>query len=169
MSTKPFNNRVLFSALLAAASCTACADQAAVSDPFAWCAQQGDTEIIGGPLPGKLVSAMVAQGLVAEEAPPHVQQANDWRCMEGQVWVCPLGANLPCAEKADLSREPSQAVADWCQANAGADVPAYVTGRATVFSWKCDGTTAVIQRQVSAADPAGFLSAFWYPLEEPES
>ena len=58
---------------------------------------------------------------------------------------------------------------EFCQANAGAEaIPAAVTGRATVYSWQCDGETPAIVEQVFTADEQGYLAAFWYELTPPE-
>lgn len=151
---------------------TACSPGETIEDPFAWCAAAGTTGLVDnkhtdGAFPAPLVNAMVAQGLMTADAPAQVQQANRWRCMNGAVLVCPLGANLPCAEKADLSREPSQAMSSWCEANANSDIPAYVTGRATVYRWKCNGTTAAVDQQIATADDEGYLAEFWYSLDDP--
>ena len=158
----------LFAAMLLATLNTGCTQQESISDPFAWCAQQVSSAIIEGQFPEALISAMVTQDLVSADAPPQFQQGNRWRCMDGAVWVCPLGANLPCAEKANLSREPTQAMSVWCEDNPGSGIPAYVTGRATVFSWKCEDTKAVVEKQVSSADQAGYLAEYWYPLDRPK-
>lgn len=141
-----------------------------IQDPFGFCAKAGDSEVIpfgrtGGSFPESLAAAMTEQGLIRADAPSPVKQANRWRCMDGQVVVCPLGANLPCAEKADLSRDPSPGLVTYCRDNPGATVPAYVTGRATVYSWECVDSMPSIDHQVFTPDAAGYLSEFWYRLE----
>ncbi len=85
--------------------------------------------------------------------------------MNGNVWVCHFGANLPCQEKADTSQTPTSEMQDYCKANPTADnIPAAVTGRATVYEWGCkDGKPAVV-KQVFQSDPRGFLANFWYEL-----
>ena len=82
-----------------------------------------------------------------------------------EVWVCHFGANLPCQEKANTSQEASQEMQDYCQANPETDViPAAVTGRATVYEWKCTGGEPKVVRQVFQSDPQGYLADFWYEL-----
>jgi hypothetical protein len=39
-----------------------------------------------------------------------------------------------------------------------------VTGRATVFEWRCDGGTPAIARQVAQADAEGYLAGIWYEI-----
>jgi hypothetical protein len=85
--------------------------------------------------------------------------------MDGQVWVCHFGANLPCQEKADTSQVPTAEMQEFCSANPATEViPAAVTGRATVYEWKCtDGQPAIV-KQVFQSDPQGYLADFWYEL-----
>ena len=142
---------------------------APIQDPVAYCAETGDSDVVsrdrtGGAFPDSLATAMVEQGLISDDEPAQARQASQWRCMGGNVWVCPVGANLPCGEKADLSREPTAAMTDFCKQNPGAGMPAYVTGRATIFSWTCDGATPAIENQAFTADAAGYLSEFWHEV-----
>ena len=148
--------------------------QAAISDPFAYCATVGTddstvTDPGNGDLPDVLVQAMIDQNIVSADAPASIQEAAYWRCMDGNVWVCTVGANLPCTEKADMSETPAPAMDEFCQSNPGSDfIPAYVTGRATVYTWKCDGTTAIVDQQVFTPDAEGYLSEFWTELAPPQ-
>ncbi len=147
---------------------------AAESDPFAYCASVGTDdmpagETVDGELPDVIVQGMIAQDLVSADAPEAIQQAAQWRCMDGNVWVCVVGANLPCGEKADLSDTPTDAMSEFCQANANADaIPAAVTGRATVYSWQCDGETPTVIEQLFTADAQGYLAEFWTELTPPQ-
>jgi hypothetical protein len=89
-----------------------------------------------------------------------------WRCMDGELYACTVGANLPCAEKADTRREPSAAVSEFCRQNPGADViPMAVTGRTTVFEWRCADARPTIVRQIAQPDGAGYLANIWYAIE----
>jgi hypothetical protein len=140
------------------------------SDPFAYCAAVGtidapDARYNGPEMPDSVVQGLIEQGIVSADAPPEFQKSAVWRCMNGQVWVCHFGANLPCQEKADVAKTPTPEMEDFCTANPAADViPAAVTGRATVYEWKCsEGKPAVI-RQVFQVDPQGYLADFWYEL-----
>ena len=126
-------------------------------------------ETVDGQLPDVIVQGMIAQDLISADAPEAIQQAAQWRCMDGNVWVCVVGANLPCGEKADLSDTPTDAMTEFCQANANADaIPASVTGRATVYSWKCDGETPTVIEQLFTADAQGYLAEFWTELTPPQ-
>ena len=54
---------------------------------------------------------------------------------------------------------------EFCTANPAAEViPAAVTGRATVYEWKCNEGQPEVVRQVFQVDPQGFLADFWYAL-----
>ena len=88
--------------------------------------------------------------------------------MAGRVYACTVGANLPCSAKADERRQPSPATTDYCRENAEADaVPAYVTGRATVYAWCCLNGRPAIVRQVASPDARGYLSDIWTELARP--
>jgi predicted secreted protein len=98
---------------------------------------------------------------------PRDQLANSsfWRCMNGKVYACTVGANLPCQEKADTNKTPSAALNDFCKTNPSASViPAVVTGRATVYEWKCVAGKPEIVKQLFNPDARGFLADFWYEI-----
>ena len=82
------------------------------------------------------VPKAVAQGLrkalgVSTAAPLEPFLHNSfWRCMNGVVYACTVGANLPCQERADTSRKPTESMTNFCHNNPQAEViPAVVTGR----------------------------------------
>ena len=52
---------------------------------------------------------------------------------------------------------------NYCQANANA-IPAFVTGRATVYEWSCQNGVATPGRQVMQVDARGFLANIWYAI-----
>lgn len=139
-------------------------------DPFAYCAAAGtidvpDDRYTGTDLPDSVVQAMVRQGIVSADAPPDFQKNAVWRCMDGNVWLCHFGANLPCQEKADTSQEPSAEMNDFCTANPTAEViPAAAIGRTTIYEWRCSAGTPAIVKQVLTADAQGYLAEFWYQL-----
>jgi hypothetical protein len=139
--------------------------------PFAYCAAVGTIDAPDDRYDGPRMPDAVARGLkdaagMAPDAPDELlAESSIWRCMGGKVYACTVGANLPCSEKADTSREPSQAVVDFCRQNAGVDViPMVVTGRATVFEWRCEGSTPAIVRQFTHPDAEGYLSGIWYEI-----
>jgi hypothetical protein len=145
-------------------------EQALYDDPFAYCAAVGtvdapDARYNGPEMPDSVIQGLIQQGIVSADAPPEFQKSAVWRCMNGQVWVCHFGANLPCLEKADTSQVPTSEMEDFCNTNPTADsIPAAVTGRATVYEWKCNEGKPEVVRQVFQVDPQGYLADFWYEL-----
>ena len=146
------------------------AGQETYGDPFAYCQAVGtidtpDARYAGETVPAAVVLGLIRQGVVTTDAPPAFQNQAVWRCVDGQVWACHFGANLPCQEKADTSQTPTAEMTDFCKNNRNAEViPAAVTGRATVFQWRCTGDKATVVKQVFTPDAQGFLKDFWYPL-----
>jgi len=152
-----------------------CVLKAEVKDPFAFCATIGNSPVLPAAdealrrlLPQALLIPMREQGLAKADQPEKVQLAAHWRCMDSAVYVCPIGANLPCSEPANLSQVPSSAMQVFCVANPAADgIPAYITGRATIFQWSCADGVAVAGKQQFNADAQGYLAEFWHRLENP--
>lgn len=145
--------------------------QARFSDPFAYCAAVGTIDAPDSRYTGPKVLEVVAQGLkkafgAPADAPLEPFLRNTfWRCMDGQVYACTVGANLPCQERADASRKPAQGMTDFCEENPHAEViPAFVTGRATVYEWACANGAPEVVRQFAQPDARGFLSNIWYAI-----
>ena len=140
-------------------------------DPFAYCAAAGTIDTPDEPYVGPAAPEVVIEDLrekadISEDAPDDwVAAGTVWRCMNGDVWACFVGANLPCSERADTSTTPRPEMEEFCDANPNADaIPAAVTGRATVYEWRCvDGIPQVV-KQVLTPDARDFLSEFWYQL-----
>ena len=146
------------------------AEQSPYDDPFTYCTAVGtidtpDERYNGPEMPDSIIQAMIRQGIVSADAPLEFQQNAVWRCMDNSVWVCHFGANLPCQEKADTSQVPTSGMEDYCGENPTADtIPAFATGRATVYEWACqDGKPEVI-KQLFNSDAQGYLADFWYEL-----
>jgi hypothetical protein len=86
-------------------------------------------------------------------------QAN-YRCMNGKVLACFVGANLPCA-KMNGARDNPGADA-FCKTNPNDDVvPAFATGHDAVYSYKCRNGKAVVTGAVWALDKRGFAKKLW--------
>jgi hypothetical protein len=143
---------------------------ATYTDPFAYCKAVGTIDAPGPAYTGPKVPADVAKGLQqalnAPDTPLDVLEAGSfWRCMDGHVYACFVGANLPCEAKANTDRTPTQDEIDFCQQNPNSDfIPAVVTGRETVYEWRCTDGTPEIVRQVFQPDARGFISNIWYEL-----
>ncbi len=145
----------------------------AYTDPFAYCAALGTIDAPDARYTGEAVPEVVIRGFIraaelaaGDEALEMFRQTTIWRCMNGQVYACNYGANLPCDSKADTSAEPTREMKDFCAQNPGADaIPMSVTGHAVIYSWGCQGDTPEIRAQIDQADEAGYLSRIWYALE----
>jgi hypothetical protein len=149
---------------------TAQATPVTYTDPFTYCAAVGTIDTPGSDYVGPGVPESVAQGLQkalnAPDTPIDVlENGSSWRCMDGSVYACFVGANLPCEAKANTDQTPTQAEIDYCQQNPDSDfIPAAVTGHETVYSWRCLGGAPEIVEQVVQPDAQGFLSNIWYEI-----
>lgn len=139
------------------------------TDPFAYCAAVGTVDQPDGRWAGPPVPDAVLEGLIraadipSDTSREHLARTTYWRCMGGRVYACFVGANLPCQARADTRRTPSPAMRQYCRANPGAEsIPAVVTGRETVYAWRCTGNRPTIVRQVARPDARGFLENIWY-------
>ena len=160
--------------LLAACTTPPAPETGAVTfdDPFAYCAAVGtidapDARYTGAQPPAAVVAGLRAAFDAPADAPAEFfEQGAVWRCAEGQVKACFVGANLPCQEKADPSETPNAGTIAFCQENPNAEVaPAAATGRATLFTWSCVDGAPVRGEQVAQADAQGFIADFWYLIE----
>ncbi|MEX1018492.1 MAG: hypothetical protein WDZ49_02480 [Litorilinea sp.] len=145
---------------------------AGYADPFAYCAAVQTIDAPDADYTGPDVPESIAVGLRVEFDTPETplsffQDSTVWRCMDGLVYACSVGANLPCSEKADLSTEPSDAIVTYCEENPTSDfIPMVVTGRATVYQWSCADGEPQVGETISAVDAQGFLADIWYAIDE---
>lgn len=145
------------------------------SDPFAYCAAVGtldapDARYTGEPVPQVVIDGYLeAAGLTSTTEPPDMlQKGTTWRCMDGRVYACNVGANLPCSSKANLDKTPTAEMADYCKANPNSDfIPMSVTGHETVYSWHCVKDVPEMLEQVSQVDAAGYIADIWYEIPQP--
>jgi hypothetical protein len=151
-------------------SLTSAAQGTTYSDPFAYCAAVGTIDAPDARYSGPSVPDEVARGLrTATQAPPDApldqfRSGSFWRCMDGKVYACTVGANLPCQEQANTSQAPTAAMTNYCRTNPNGDIPAFVTGRATIYAWSCANGVATSGRQVAQVDDRGFLANIWYAI-----
>ena len=88
---------------------------------------------------------------------------NDWRCMDGRVWICHIGADGRACNKLSSDPAPSQPVREFCAANPGADfVPMFVIGDSAT-TWRCHGPTPEPLAS-ERLDRRGFITKAWRPL-----
>ena len=137
-------------------------------DPFAYCAAVGnidtpDARVLGPKVPELITKAMQK---IAPNAPlDQLSKAVYWRCMNGKVYGCFVGANIPCWTKADTSRTPRPEMNDFCKTQPNAEsIPAFAAGRETIYEWRCKNGTAEVAKQVFTLDARGYVTDFWYEL-----
>lgn len=158
--------------LLCSCSCLkTCPADKAMNDPFAYCAAAGNIDIPSAPYSGPAMPKAVIDGLrtalKAENIPESVLvNGSFWRCMGGRVYACFTGANLPCMAKADTSKTPDVAMLRFCTDNPQAEIiPASVTGRFTVYQWRCRNGLPEAVKQTATPDANGFISEYWYEIK----
>ena len=144
------------------------------TDPFQYCAAVGtidrpDARYIGPAVPPSIAAGLRrAFGAPADAPLEPFTRGTSWRCMAGKVYACTVGANLPCDAKADVTTTPSEPIAQFCRQHPDSDVvPMVVTGRATVYEWRCRGGAGVAVRQFAQPDARGYLSNIWFELAPP--
>ena len=142
-------------------------------EPWATCREVGDRDE-PAPLPSSpdgspALLASVRQAFeLADDTPDEVVTAwTLWRCADGETLACVVGANLPCGEQADASRTPSDPMREYCRGASDGDIPAVVTGRTTVFTWRCLAGEPEAGEAWSEPDSRGFHRALWRRIEPP--
>lgn len=147
---------------------------ASYSDAFAYCSAVGTIDQVDARYSGAKVPDNVIAGLRKALNSPS-DMPNDlfvkgafWRCMAGHVYVCFVGANLPCDAKANTDKTPTQAEIDYCKQNPNADfIPAAVTGHETIYNWKCNKDAPEAGPAVVEIDAQGYQSNIWYQIQAP--
>jgi len=144
------------------------------SDPFAYCAAVGTADTPDVRYTGPRMPDVLAQGLkkasgASADAPIEMFTTGAyWRCMDGKVYACTIGANLPCDSKANTDKTPTQPELDFCAANPTSDViPADVTGHDTIYAWICKAGQPAIDKQVFQVDKQGYIVEIWYEIPAP--
>jgi len=143
-----------------------------VSDPFAYCERVGTDDRLTGAGSAsteatvKILEPYVRAALRLPAAAPLPARSVFWRCMQGKVYVCAVGANLPCGSKADRAkRNPGAEI--YCRENpAATDVPAFATGHETIYSWRCAAGKAVRGAPFAELDRRGFRSDIWHVVTQ---
>jgi len=87
-----------------------------------------------------------------------------FRCANGHVLVCTVGANLTCGP-ANTSRTPGSGQVAWCRERPNdAFIPAVATGHDTIYTWRCHNGAPQIIRQTLDADARGYIVQYWKQL-----
>jgi hypothetical protein len=139
-----------------------------VSDPFDYCGLVGTDDHVfgaGGDSSGAAGRILVPYLRAALELPEgSMLPAGSvfWRCMQGKVYVCAVGANLPCGSKAHRARR-NPGAATYCRDNpAATGVPAFATGHERIYSWRCVEGKAVRGAPIADLDRRGFRRDIWH-------
>jgi hypothetical protein len=131
----------------------------AQTSPAEYC-RQIETDDTLRAVPLSLVPAVVRLFQLEGMPVQQVQRSTYFRCAERHLLVCTVGANLACG-KAETRRDLPGVVA-WCMEHAGSrNIPAYVTGHATIYQWRCDGPRPVASRSALSVDHREFISQNW--------
>jgi hypothetical protein len=138
----------------------------ASGDPFAYCARVGSRDALdGGSSPlsesfrTRLASALGLASDAAIDAGGYY-----WRCMDGAVYVCAVGANIPCAAKADHAKRNAGAEAYCREIGDAAFVPAFAAGHDTLYAWSCKAGIAQRGKPLGRLDRQGYRVDFWHRL-----
>jgi hypothetical protein len=136
------------------------------SDPFAYCSRIGTIDKPSGgasPVPTVLAPYLArALGLSADSG--FRPETYYWRCMNGAVYVCAVGANIPCDAKANRSKRNFGAE-KYCQENREASVvPAYATGHGGIYAWSCSLGSAVRGKRMVKLDGRGYRIDIWHQV-----
>ncbi|PWE75476.1 hypothetical protein XF30_00650 [Bradyrhizobium sp. SUTN9-2] len=99
----------------------------------------------------------------AEPDPSTFATQAQYRCMDGRVTVCFIGANLPCV-KINTAKDNPGADAFCRNTPDDAPVAAYATGHESAYSFKCRAGRAVVDRQTWKLDKRGFAEKIWTTL-----
>jgi hypothetical protein len=101
-----------------------------------------------------------------EPNPSAFETQAHYRCMDGKVMVCFIGANLPCS-RIITARDNPGADAFCKKASNGNSVPAYATGHDSAYSFTCRDGRAVVDRETWRLDKRGFAAKIWTALPGP--
>lgn len=86
-----------------------------------------------------------------------------YRCMNGKVMVCFVGANLPCVRMNTARDNPGADM--FCRDNPDvASVPAYATGHDSIHAYRCHKGKAEVTGATRQLDQRGFAKDLWIEL-----
>jgi hypothetical protein len=130
-----------------------------VSDPFAYCERAGTDDRLSGAASApsdraaKILEPYSRTAFGLPAGAPIPAGSLFWRCMQGKVYVCVVGANLPCGAKADRAKRNSGAEA-YCRENPGADRgtrPAWLSPRPLAYDCQVISALVPARREASAS------------------
>jgi hypothetical protein len=144
-------------------------------DPFQYCAavktiDEPDARYSGPPVPHAIARGLQrAFGIAPDQSLEPFERGTYWRCMDGAVYACTVGANLPCQDKPPPDPAPNDAMRTFCSESRDADnIPAYVTGHGTIYEWSCKDGEPVRGKAYSTLDRRGYIANVWHRISTPE-
>jgi hypothetical protein len=88
-----------------------------------------------------------------------------YRCMNGKVMVCFVGANLPCVRMNAKRENPGADL--FCRDNPDAgSVPAYAIGHDSIHTYRCRNGKAEVTGTTRQLDQRGFAKDLWTELPQ---
>jgi hypothetical protein len=91
------------------------------------------------------------------------QTQAQYRCMNGKVMICFIGANLPCS-KINVNRD-NPGANEYCRgAKNGDSVPAAAAGHDTLYTYECYRGKPKIVGTIWQLDQRGFAKKLWTEL-----
>jgi hypothetical protein len=90
--------------------------------------------------------------------------ANTWRCMDGKVLICQLGASgRACLQTKRPTKKVMARLRSFCRSNPNFDfIPLYLTS-SLASEWRCKGKKPSIVSRIPV-DRLGYFAESWYPL-----
>jgi hypothetical protein len=86
-----------------------------------------------------------------------------YRCMNGKVMVCFVGANLPCVRMNAKRENPGADM--FCRDNPDEEsVPAYAIGHDSIHAYRCRDGKAEVTETTRQLDQRGFAKDLWVEL-----
>jgi hypothetical protein len=90
--------------------------------------------------------------------------ANTWRCMDGKVLVCNLGASgAACESTMPYDADRRKVFVEFCHQNPNSDYIAASISRGLAGEWRCRGVVPVESRRIPV-DKRGYFQSSWRPL-----
>ena len=129
------------------------------TDPVAYCRNIGTIDQPDARYTGPKLPAWMAAKL---HMTPDESKLMEWRCADGAVLACQYGANIPCDAKANTSRTPTPAIAQFCHENPTCGLRADGGHRT-----RDRGVVGLPHRQplvtqVGEVDAQGYAKLFWH-------
>jgi len=137
-----------------------------LEDPFTYCSRVVTADSPAGgssPVPPAL-TPYLARALGLQADVEFMAESYYWRCMDGAVYVCAIGANLPCDTKSDRAKR-NRGAENYCRENReAAFVPAFATGHDTIYEWSCSNGRGVRGRRTATLDRRGYRTVIWHKV-----